>query len=161
MGLRGKWGSQVAAEDRGPPGSRPRSRAGSCRPRLTRLRSSLVRRAVTRGRSRKETAPKRGGGSVVPSRAAAAPTVPQLVCVPRLQHEWPARLQHVGHRLPRSKCVPGPAPGEGGPSLCSDQRPGAAPTMEAVRCGVWPPRSGPRAGPSLNPRTKGPSASPA
>ncbi|XP_059111134.1 SH3 domain-binding glutamic acid-rich-like protein 3 isoform X2 [Peromyscus eremicus] len=55
-------------------------RAVSCRPRLARLRRSLAPNALTRGRSRKETAPKRGG-SVVSSRAAAAPTSPRLLCV--------------------------------------------------------------------------------
>lgn len=80
-------------------GGRLQRRAVSCRPRLARLRSSLAPSALTRGRSRKETAPKRGR-SVVPSRAAAAPTIPRLVLrVPFLQHEWSARLQHVGHRL--------------------------------------------------------------
>lgn len=76
---------------------------------------------MTRGLSRKETAPERQ--QRLPAVQLQPP--PLLRQSVRPQHERPASLQYVGHRITRSECLPGapsggergrrePPPGEGG-----------------------------------------------
>lgn len=111
-----------------------RGSAGPPRPRPC-PRRSLVPRAVTRGLSRKETAPERQQRL----RAVQLQPPPLLRQSVLPQHERPASLQYVGHRVTRSECLPGAHSGRAwAPGTAPGARAGRGPRGSGTASGSAP-----------------------